>query len=206
MPRYIGVHAVAFAEEQLQQLAPVLPSSVIWNSTYVAFADNKTYCIWEAPTKETMAEVFAKYEIPYDAIYEVRRFDPATNKLKPEPVAANVPQKNTAMEDHVLLDPGYRDLMRLHACVFRFESGTLPGFSVGDLIEIEGTDDAYTFSKPGKGRVATLPVASTKEERNISGWVSLRNRAAGVSVTLSPSDKLVTAWLAASTANKASTS
>jgi hypothetical protein len=35
-----------------------------------------SYCIWEAPTKETMAEVFAKYEIPHEGIAVVRRFDP----------------------------------------------------------------------------------------------------------------------------------
>jgi len=86
MPRYIGVHPVAYTEEQLQPFGQLLPGSVIWNSTYVAVADNKTYCLWEAPTKEAMAEVFAKYEIPYEGIYEVRRFDPLTNTLEPEAV------------------------------------------------------------------------------------------------------------------------
>jgi hypothetical protein len=55
--------------------------SAVWNSTHVAFGENKTYCIWEAPTKETMAEIFAKYEIPYEAIEEVRRYDHVTNAL-----------------------------------------------------------------------------------------------------------------------------
>jgi hypothetical protein len=91
MPRYIAVHPMANTEEQLQSFAPLLPASVVWNSTYVAFGGNKTYCIWEAPTKETMAEVFAKYEIPYEVIEEVRRYDPVTNTLEPEPVEVKVP-------------------------------------------------------------------------------------------------------------------
>jgi hypothetical protein len=66
------------------------------------------------------------------------------------------------------------------------------------LFEGRGGTGSHPAGCINEGR----PVASTKEEKNISGWVSLRNRAAGVSVTLSPSDKLVTAWLASSTANK----
>ena len=103
------------------------------------------------------------------------------------------------MPRHVLLDdPGYRELMALHACEWRVESGSLPGLSVGDLVEIDiGTEDEYTFWKADGVRVASLPIASTEEEKNsLSGWVSLRNRAAGISVSLSPSDRFITEWLA----------
>ena len=83
MPRFTAVHPVAFTEEHLQPLAKEqLPEGVTWNSTYSAYAENKTYCHWEAPTKEAVVEIFKKYEIPYDAIYEVRLFDPATGQLE----------------------------------------------------------------------------------------------------------------------------
>ena len=103
------------------------------------------------------------------------------------------------MERHVLLDdPGYRELMALHACEWRVELGALPGCSVGDVVEIGiGEEDEYTFWKADGVRVASLPIATTEEEKNsLSGWVSLRNRAAGISVTLSPSDTFITEWLA----------
>jgi len=107
------------------------------------------------------------------------------------------------MPRHVLRDdPGYRELMALHACEWRVESGSLPGISVGDLVEIEIAEDDYTFWKPDGVRVTTLPVASTEEERDdTSGWVALRNSTAGISVWLSPSDTFITEWLA-STVNR----
>ena len=92
MPRFIAVHPIAFSEEQLQPLAKEqLPEGVIWNSTYCAFAENKSYCHWEAPTKEAVVEILKKYEIPYEAIHEVRHFDPATGHLEPEAVSHEVP-------------------------------------------------------------------------------------------------------------------
>ena len=87
--------------------------------------------------------------------------------------------------------------MALHACEWRVESGSLPGVSVGDFIDIEVAEDDYTFWKPDGMRVAILPIASTEEERDdTSGWVSLRNSTAAISVTLSPSDAFITEWLA----------
>ena len=103
------------------------------------------------------------------------------------------------MQRHVLLDdPGYRALMALHAREWRVESGSLPGVSVGELVDIEIAQEAeYTFWKPDGARVATLPIASTEEEKDtLSGWLSLCNRAAGISLTLSPSDTFITEWLA----------
>ncbi len=86
MPRFVAVHPVVFSEEQLRPLAKeLLPEGVTWNSTYSAFAENKAFCHWEAPTKEAVVEVFKKYEIPYEAIHEVRRFDPATGEMEPAP-------------------------------------------------------------------------------------------------------------------------
>lgn len=93
MPRFIAVHPVAFAEEQLQPLAKEpLPEGVIWHSTFCAFGDSKSYCHWESPTKQALLEILAKYEIPYEAVYEVRRFDPVTGRLEPERAEAKVAQ------------------------------------------------------------------------------------------------------------------
>jgi hypothetical protein len=87
MPRYIAVHPAAFTEQQLQPLAKApLPQGVFWLGTYCGFADNTTYCHWVAPTMEAVAEVFQRYEVPYTAIHEVRRFDPATAQLEPAPI------------------------------------------------------------------------------------------------------------------------
>jgi hypothetical protein len=93
MLRFIAVHPVAFSEEQLQPLAKEpLPEGVTWKSTYCSFADGKAFCHWEAPTREVVVDIFKKYDIPYEAIYEVRRFDPATGQLEVEPIMAKVLQ------------------------------------------------------------------------------------------------------------------
>ena len=92
MPRFIGVHPVAFSEEQLQPLAKEqLPEGVIWNSTYSAEAESKTYCLWEAPTKAAVVAIFDKYEIPFEAVHEVRLFDPATGRMEAALAEAKVP-------------------------------------------------------------------------------------------------------------------
>ncbi len=96
------------------------------------------------------------------------------------------------MAGHVLLDdPIFREVMRLHACECRIESGSLPGCSVGDVVEIDIADDEYVFSNPDGVRVASVSIASTEEEQDVSGWVSLRNPS--ISVTLSPTDRLLAA-------------
>ena len=93
MRRFIVVHPIAFSEEQLQPLAKeVLPEGVTWHSTYCAYDENKSYCHWEAPTNEAVVEILKKYGIPYEALHEVRRFDPATGEMEPVPAEAKVPQ------------------------------------------------------------------------------------------------------------------
>lgn len=93
MPRFVAVHPIAFTEDQLAPLAKeLLPEGVTWNGTYCAFAENKSFCHWEAPTKDAVVEIFKKYEIPYDAVHEVRRFDPATGHMEPAPIVVKVPQ------------------------------------------------------------------------------------------------------------------
>ncbi len=89
--RFIAVHPAAFTEEQLQPLAKEqLPEGVIWHATYCDFEENKTFCHWEAPTREALADLFVKYEIPYEMIHGVRHFDPMTAQLEPEAAEARV--------------------------------------------------------------------------------------------------------------------
>lgn len=91
--RFVAVHPVVFTEEQLQPLAKEpMPEGVTWESTYVSFADNKSFCVWKAPAKEAILELFAKYEIPYETIHVVRHFDPVTGLLEPEVIEEKVPQ------------------------------------------------------------------------------------------------------------------
>jgi hypothetical protein len=85
----------------------------------------------------------------------------------------------------------------------RYEQGALPGLSVGDIVAIDYTDKDYIVSKPGGGRVATLPVSSWKLEKcvcctELSGgslryrasqdtpYATLSNRAERIKVTFNP--------------------
>lgn len=93
MPRFIAVHPVAFTEEQLKPLAKEpLPEGTIWHATYCAVPENKSYCHWEAPTREALVLTFKKYEIPYEAIHEVRHFDPVAGEMEPAPTEGKVLQ------------------------------------------------------------------------------------------------------------------
>jgi len=83
--RFIAVHAVAFPEDQLAPLTTEpMPEGVAWHSTFIAYGDAKTYCHWEAPSKQALADLFVKYQVPVEAIHEVRQFDPVTGRLEPE--------------------------------------------------------------------------------------------------------------------------
>jgi hypothetical protein len=93
MPRFIALHSLAFSEDQLRPLAKEpLPEGCTWHSTYIAVAENKSYCHWEAPRKEDLVAIFQKYEVPVQAVYEVRHFDPATGQLEPMAVELKIPQ------------------------------------------------------------------------------------------------------------------
>jgi hypothetical protein len=93
MRRFIAVHPLAFSEEQLKPLAKEpLPEGTTWHGTYCAFGEKRSYCHWEAPTRETIVGILEQYSIPYEAIHEVRLFDPATGVMEPEPVEMKIPQ------------------------------------------------------------------------------------------------------------------
>ena len=86
MPRFIAVHTVPFAEEDLKNAAKGLPSQlppgVSWKLSYCDFADNKFFCEWEAPNKEAIEQVFKAQNLPFDAIYPVRLLDVAKAELE----------------------------------------------------------------------------------------------------------------------------
>jgi hypothetical protein len=84
MSRFIAVHPVAFTAEQLLPLSKEqLPEGFNWHATYIDAEGNKTFCHWQAPTMEALREVFAKYEVPYEAIHTVRLFDPLLGQVEP---------------------------------------------------------------------------------------------------------------------------
>jgi len=85
MPRFIAVHPTAFKEDDLRAFAArkdELPSALRWHSCFVATSDHVAYCDWDAPDGQMLAEVFEAYGIPFEAIHEVRRFDPTLALLE----------------------------------------------------------------------------------------------------------------------------
>ncbi len=78
MPRFIAVHSAPFTEDNFYALAKeVFPEGVAWKQSYCSFENNKFFCEWESPAKEMLEQGFAKWNIPYDAIYPVRLFNAA---------------------------------------------------------------------------------------------------------------------------------
>jgi hypothetical protein len=86
----------------------------------------------------------------------------------------------------------------------KYGEGSLPGLAVGDNVVIDVAGGEYAFTKPGAGRVATLPVSSSRLEKcpcctRISDgsirhdipwdgvpWATLSNRAQHVKVSFDP--------------------
>ena len=88
MPRYVAVHTMPMTEEQWKERMmsgekPALPPGVSWKLTYCDFPDTKFFCEWEAPNKDTLAQIFKGMEMPFDDIYQVRLYDVAKNELEP---------------------------------------------------------------------------------------------------------------------------
>jgi hypothetical protein len=89
----------------------------------------------------------------------------------------------------------------------KYGQGSLPGLAVGDDVVIDVAGGEYAFTKPEGGRVATLPVSSSRLEKHpcctrLSDgsirydipsqdmpWVTLSNRTDRVSVTFNPAPK-----------------
>lgn len=87
MPRFIATHTVPFTEEALAKLAKeeapkFAEAGVSWIRTYCDFENNKHFCEWEAPNKEAIEKILQDSNISFDAIYPVRIFDVAKQKLE----------------------------------------------------------------------------------------------------------------------------
>lgn len=83
MPRFIAVHTGAFTESQLKELAAApVPAGITWSQTFCGFGDGKFFCEWTAPDEEAIRLIFKQYDVPYDAIYQVRRFDVAKREFE----------------------------------------------------------------------------------------------------------------------------
>jgi hypothetical protein len=81
MPRFIAVHTLPHTEQDFLNTArdsaeklAQLPPGVTYNVTYCGFNDHKFFCDWEAPDKGTLEQIFKAMEMPFDAIYPVRKF------------------------------------------------------------------------------------------------------------------------------------
>jgi hypothetical protein len=87
LPRYMAVHTLPFSEEEfvkrVPEMASKIPIGFSWKVTYCDFADNKFFCEWVAPSKAALEEGFKEQKLPFDAIYEVRKYDVANADLEP---------------------------------------------------------------------------------------------------------------------------
>jgi hypothetical protein len=84
MSRFLVSHSVVFSEEPMKELAKKpLPEGVSWMRTFCGFEDNKSFCEWQAPSREAIKEVLRQVDVSYDAIYPVRLFDVPTGSLEP---------------------------------------------------------------------------------------------------------------------------
>jgi hypothetical protein len=80
----MATHSVVYNEKQLKELAKKdLPKGVSWIRSFCGFDDKKTFCEWQAPSREAVEQVFRTANIPFDAIYKVRLFDVRTATLEP---------------------------------------------------------------------------------------------------------------------------
>ena len=85
MPKFIAVHTMPMTQEQAMEMfknMPALPQGVFWKFTYCDFDDGKFFCDWDAPNKETLEQIFKMMEMPFDAIYPVKKFIVATGTFE----------------------------------------------------------------------------------------------------------------------------
>jgi hypothetical protein len=88
MAKFIAVHSMPGNEQELismlKQAAPQIPKGkgFKWVESYCDFTNHKQFCNWEAPSKEALEQAFKSNKVPFDAIYPVKRLNPATMKLE----------------------------------------------------------------------------------------------------------------------------
>lgn len=84
MSRFLVAHSVVFSEEKMTELAKKpLPEGITWMRSFCGFEDSKSFCEWQAPSREAIEQVLRQVDVSYDAIYPVRLFDVATASLEP---------------------------------------------------------------------------------------------------------------------------
>lgn len=74
MPRYVGLHTLpGFSREMLMQATPALEriEGATFFRAYSSFGEGKVVCEFDAPTKETVASIYADLGFPYDEIVQV---------------------------------------------------------------------------------------------------------------------------------------
>lgn len=77
MLTFLVVHTMPATEEQLKDLAKIpRPEGISWLITYCNFDENKFFCEWTANDAKDLEELFKQYNVPFDVIYPVRKFDP----------------------------------------------------------------------------------------------------------------------------------
>ena len=84
MPRFIAVHPGSFKEEDLVGLAQrrgEMPAEVTWLCTWCGTSEGVTYCDWEAPDAASIEGVLKSFGVPYEAIREVRYFEPDAGRF-----------------------------------------------------------------------------------------------------------------------------
>lgn len=84
MPRFIAVHPGSFKEEDLAGLAQrrgEMPAGVTWRCSWCGTTDGVTYCDWESPDAASIVGVLDAFQVPYEAIHEVRYFDPDAGRF-----------------------------------------------------------------------------------------------------------------------------
>ena len=86
MPKYLLTHEDAsfFTEEKLKELSKAdIPEGIVWEKSYCSFEQNKSFCLWQAPSPEIIKQLFNEANLPiFDAIYPVEVFNPAKGKLE----------------------------------------------------------------------------------------------------------------------------
>ena len=82
----MAVHTLPMGEQEmmamLKEMAPKIPAGFTWNQSWCDFDDQKHFCDWEAPSKEALEQAFQANNMPYDAVYPVRRLDVASMQME----------------------------------------------------------------------------------------------------------------------------
>ena len=84
MAKYMAVHTLPMTQEQFmtmgKDLMSKIPKGLNYKLTYCAFDNQKFFCEWDAPSKETLEQGLKQMNMPFDAVYPVKMYDAASGK------------------------------------------------------------------------------------------------------------------------------